>query len=142
MPKEGRIVGRKLLDYSLGLYAAPAYLDRAPKIVSRGDLPGHRFVGYIEELLFTPERKGVSPANLQLFHHAYPSCRRQWATMLALPIRSRSAIQPSVIVVSARNRRAIRTLRRAPLRWRFNSASSHPNRSSSSLIQPFGLLLR
>jgi DNA-binding transcriptional LysR family regulator len=55
MPKEGRIVGRKLLDYSLGLYAAPAYLDRAPRIVSRGDLPGHRFVGYIEELLFTPE---------------------------------------------------------------------------------------
>ena len=30
MPKEGRIVGRKLLDYSLGLYAAPAYLDRTP----------------------------------------------------------------------------------------------------------------
>src|SRR5207237_8931779 len=52
MPKEGRIVGRKLLDYSLGLYAAPAYLDRVPDITSRGDLPGHRFVGYIEELLF------------------------------------------------------------------------------------------
>ena len=31
MPKEGRIVGRKLLDYSLGLYAAPAYLDRCAK---------------------------------------------------------------------------------------------------------------
>jgi DNA-binding transcriptional LysR family regulator len=55
MPKEGRIVGRKLLDYSLGLYAAPAYLDGRPKIATRGDLPGHRFVGYIEELLFTPE---------------------------------------------------------------------------------------
>jgi molybdate transport repressor ModE-like protein len=55
MPKEGRIVGRKLLDYSLGLYAAPAYLDRAPAITGRSDLPGHRFVGYIEELLFTPE---------------------------------------------------------------------------------------
>jgi len=55
MPKEGRIVGRKLLDYSLGLYAAPAYLDSTPDIASRGDLPGHRFVGYIEELLFTPE---------------------------------------------------------------------------------------
>jgi DNA-binding transcriptional LysR family regulator len=39
MPKEGRIVGRKLLDYSLGLYAAPAYLERAPTIKSRGDLP-------------------------------------------------------------------------------------------------------
>jgi len=55
MPKEGRIVGRKLLDYSLGLYAAPAYLDRSPGITARSDLPAHRFVGYIEELLFTPE---------------------------------------------------------------------------------------
>ncbi|MHC2842074.1 DNA-binding transcriptional LysR family regulator [Bradyrhizobium diazoefficiens] len=55
MPKEGRIVGRKLLDYRLGLYAAPAYLDRFPTIVSREVLPQHRFVGYIEELLFTPE---------------------------------------------------------------------------------------
>ncbi|MGY3501304.1 LysR family transcriptional regulator [Bradyrhizobium sp. USDA 4471] len=55
MPKEGRIVGRKLLDYRLGLYAAPAYLDRFPKITSRDVLPQHRFVGYIEELLFTPE---------------------------------------------------------------------------------------
>jgi DNA-binding transcriptional LysR family regulator len=55
MPKEGRIVGRKLLDYSLGLYAAPAYLSRMPKIKDRADLAAHRFVGYIEELLFTPE---------------------------------------------------------------------------------------
>jgi DNA-binding transcriptional LysR family regulator len=55
MPKEGRIVGRKLLDYRLGLYAAPSYLDRFPAITSRQDLPHHRFVGYIEELLFTPE---------------------------------------------------------------------------------------
>src|SRR6266705_1144639 len=37
MPKEGRVFGRKLLDYSLGLYAAPAYLDRAPKITARSD---------------------------------------------------------------------------------------------------------
>jgi molybdate transport repressor ModE-like protein len=55
MPKEGRIVGRKLADYSLGLYAAPAYLDRAPPIASRSDLLHHRFVGYIEDLLYTPE---------------------------------------------------------------------------------------
>jgi molybdate transport repressor ModE-like protein len=55
MPKEGRIVGRKLLDYRLGLYATSAYLDRAPVIATREDLPAHRFVGYIEELLFTPE---------------------------------------------------------------------------------------
>jgi DNA-binding transcriptional LysR family regulator len=55
MPKEGRIVGRKLLDYTLGLYATADYLGRTPEIVSRHDLPNHRFVGYIEELLFTPE---------------------------------------------------------------------------------------
>jgi molybdate transport repressor ModE-like protein len=55
LPKEGRIVGRKLLDYKLGLYATAAYLDRAPQIATRDDLPAHRFVGYIDELLFTPE---------------------------------------------------------------------------------------
>jgi len=55
MPKEGRIVGRKLLDYTLGLYATATYLDRAPEIDGRHDLQKHRFVGYIEELLFTPE---------------------------------------------------------------------------------------
>ncbi len=55
MPKEGRIVGRKLLDYGLGLYATAAYLQQMPRISVRADLPAHRFVGYIEELLFTPE---------------------------------------------------------------------------------------
>lgn len=55
LPKEGHIVGRKLVDYGLGLYAAPAYLDCQPQIRDRDDLPGHRFVGYIEELLYTTE---------------------------------------------------------------------------------------
>lgn len=55
LPKEGHVVGRKLTDYTLGLYAAPAYLDRHPPIRSREDLTGHRFVGYIEELLYTQE---------------------------------------------------------------------------------------
>ena len=55
MPKEGRIIGRKLLDYTLGLYATPEYLAKFPAIATREDLTGHRFVGYIEELLFTPE---------------------------------------------------------------------------------------
>ncbi len=55
MPKEGRTVGRKLIDYSLGLYASPAYLAKSPAIETRDDLKAHRFVGYIEELLYTPE---------------------------------------------------------------------------------------
>ncbi|MEH2474485.1 molybdate transport repressor ModE-like protein [Nitrobacteraceae bacterium AZCC 2161] len=55
MPKEGRILGRKLLDYTLGLFASPTYLAKFPAITSRDDLPMHRFIGYIDELLFTPE---------------------------------------------------------------------------------------
>jgi DNA-binding transcriptional LysR family regulator len=55
LPKEGHVVGRKLTDYSLGLYASPTYLARFPEVKSRDDLTGHRFVGYIEELLYTPE---------------------------------------------------------------------------------------
>jgi DNA-binding transcriptional LysR family regulator len=55
LPKEGQVVGRKLVDYSLGLYAAPRYLERFAPIAHRDDLAGHRFVGYIGELLYTPE---------------------------------------------------------------------------------------
>lgn len=55
MPKEGRLVGRKLTDYTLGLYSAASYLDRFPEIKTRDDLSSHRFVGYIEELLYAPE---------------------------------------------------------------------------------------
>jgi DNA-binding transcriptional LysR family regulator len=60
MPKEGRVFGRKLLDYSLGLYAAPAYLDRAAKITGRNDLAGHRFVGYIAQLNATIAGFGIA----------------------------------------------------------------------------------
>ncbi|AWN45199.1 LysR family transcriptional regulator [Methylobacterium terrae] len=55
LPPEGRIVGRKLTDYALRLYAAPAYLAQHPPIRTKADLEGHRFVGYIDELLYSPE---------------------------------------------------------------------------------------
>ncbi|GJD53205.1 HTH-type transcriptional regulator HdfR [Methylobacterium crusticola] len=55
LPQEGRIVGRKLTDYALRLYAAPAYLAGHPAIAARRDLEGHRFIGYIDELLYSPE---------------------------------------------------------------------------------------
>ena len=54
-PREGRLLARKLTDYRLGLYGAPAYLDRRPPIRRRADLSGQRFIGYIEELLYAPE---------------------------------------------------------------------------------------
>lgn len=54
-PREGRLVSRKLTDYGLSLYAAPAYLDARPPIASRADMAGHRFIGYIGDLLYAPE---------------------------------------------------------------------------------------
>ncbi len=54
-PHEGRLHARKLTDYELGLYAAKSYLAQYPKINSRADLFGHRFIGYIEDLIYAPE---------------------------------------------------------------------------------------
>lgn len=54
-PKEGKVVARKLCDYRLGLYAAQDYLDAMPPIAAAEDLFAHRIVGYIDDLIFTPE---------------------------------------------------------------------------------------
>lgn len=54
-PPTGRLAASKLIDYDLALYATPAYLDAAPPIRSAADLPSHRFVSYIGELLHFPE---------------------------------------------------------------------------------------
>ncbi|HYG85027.1 MAG TPA: LysR family transcriptional regulator [Azospirillum sp.] len=55
LPTQGRVVGRKLIDYRLGLYASRTYLERhgAPRGVD--ELAGHRLIGYIDELLYAPE---------------------------------------------------------------------------------------
>lgn len=54
-PTEGRLVSRKLTDYRLGLYAAPCYLDGAGPVASLDDLARHAMIGYIADLIFTPE---------------------------------------------------------------------------------------
>lgn len=54
-PREGRLLARKLTDYSLSLYGSPAYLDGRPPLTTRADMSGHRFIGYIEDLLYAPE---------------------------------------------------------------------------------------
>lgn len=54
-PKEGKVVARKLCDYRLGLYASRDYLDSMPPIAAPEDLFAHRIVGYIDDLIFTPE---------------------------------------------------------------------------------------
>ncbi len=54
-PREGRLLTRKLTDYRLSLYGAPAYLDARPPLTTRADLGQQRFIGYIEDLLYAPE---------------------------------------------------------------------------------------
>lgn len=53
-PTEGRLVARKLVDYSLGLYAARDYLKRHGEPETLDALARHRLVGYVEDLIFTP----------------------------------------------------------------------------------------
>ncbi|WP_114393045.1 LysR family transcriptional regulator [Oleisolibacter albus] len=55
LPAQGRVVGRKLTDYHLGLYATADYLARHGLPRAATDLARHRLVGYIDELLYTPE---------------------------------------------------------------------------------------
>jgi DNA-binding transcriptional LysR family regulator len=51
-PRAGKFIARKLTQYKLGLFASGPYLESRQEIVGREDLRGHRFVGYIDDLLF------------------------------------------------------------------------------------------
>lgn len=51
-PKAGNFIARKLTGYKLGLFATKDYFRDRRKISTREDLNGHRFIGYIDDLLF------------------------------------------------------------------------------------------
>ncbi|MFQ8430763.1 LysR family transcriptional regulator [Amaricoccus sp. W119] len=53
-PDRGRLIARKLVDYSLGLYASRDYLARHAEPASLADLAGHSLVGYVEDLITVP----------------------------------------------------------------------------------------
>lgn len=55
LPQDGQIIGRKLVDYRLFLYASEDYLAVHTPIERAEDLKSHRLISYISELLFTPE---------------------------------------------------------------------------------------
>ena len=54
-PTEGRLHARKLTDYQLGLYGSSAYCAANEPITSVTDLKRHRFIGYIEDMIYLPE---------------------------------------------------------------------------------------
>ena len=63
-PPRGRLIARKLVDYRLGLYAAPVYLERREPIRNRADLGAHDFVSYVDELVDFPELLALNQAKL------------------------------------------------------------------------------
>lgn len=54
-PGKGRLRVRRLTDYTLGLYAAPGYLARRGRPATPAQLLDHDLVGYVEDLIYTPE---------------------------------------------------------------------------------------
>lgn len=54
-PDKGRLRVRKLVDYKLSLYAASSYLADAGLPKTLADLSNHSLVGYVEDLIYTPE---------------------------------------------------------------------------------------
>lgn len=54
-PRRGPLRTRKLTDYALRLYAAPAYLDATGPIRTAADLRARRMIGYIPDIVYAPE---------------------------------------------------------------------------------------
>lgn len=54
-PEKGRLKATKLTDYSLGLYAAQSYLEARGTPLALSDLADHDLVGYVDDLIYTPE---------------------------------------------------------------------------------------
>jgi len=53
-PEKGRLVARKLTDYSLSLYAAPSYLEEHGRPSSQRELSNHRLIGFVDDLIYAP----------------------------------------------------------------------------------------
>lgn len=67
-PKSGPVVARRLTDYRLKLYAAPAYLAASGPLQSPDDLRRHILIGYVPDIVYSPAldylaevRPGIEP---------------------------------------------------------------------------------
>jgi len=54
-PQHGRYIASRLTDFAYGLYATKHYLKRHSAIRGMADLADHVLVGYIDELLLSPQ---------------------------------------------------------------------------------------
>jgi len=53
-PETGKLIARKLTDYSLGVYATRGYLDKHGTPQTVEDLDSHRLIGYVGDLIASP----------------------------------------------------------------------------------------
>ena len=53
-PEHGRLVARKLVDYTLGLYASRGYAVANGMPSGPDDIAGHNLVGYVPDLVISP----------------------------------------------------------------------------------------
>lgn len=53
-PAVGRLVSKKLTDYSMSLYASKTYLAEKGQPKDADDLRNHRLISYVEDLIYAP----------------------------------------------------------------------------------------
>ena len=78
-----RISVERLTDYTLGLYASPAYLNAAGSPGSVAALHGHSLVGYIDDLIYAPELRYLDQVSPGLKPAITSSSVRAQAAMIA-----------------------------------------------------------
>jgi DNA-binding transcriptional LysR family regulator len=52
-PKQGRLIVKKLTDYTLSVYSAESYLKRSEPIKKQSDLAGHLFITHVEDFAYS-----------------------------------------------------------------------------------------
>ena len=65
-PKSGPYIITRLTDYCLKIYGSKSYLAANPTIQTLDDLAQHRFVNYIDDLVYSPELYCLERIPLQL----------------------------------------------------------------------------
>lgn len=65
-PKSGPYIITRLTDYCLKIYGSKSYLAANPPIHSLDDLTQHRFVNYIDDLIYSPQLYCLERLPLQL----------------------------------------------------------------------------
>ncbi|MGV0817232.1 LysR family transcriptional regulator [Martelella sp. AMO21009] len=65
-PEKGRLYSRKLTDYTLHLYGSQGYLAHHEAIRSKRDVMSHPLIGYIQDMIFSPQLDYLSQAGEHL----------------------------------------------------------------------------